>query len=219
MVAATATRLGHSVSIVAIAALVAFAAGVVTLHFLRPDYSPVHHVVSDYANGPYGWLMTVSFLALGVGCLALAVGLSQAGPNRLAAVIGIVFLAFVALGCFGAPLFPIDPPGERASQTGVIHAFIVVTSFGFMVLASLLLSVSFRRDTRWRPYRRVALILAVAYVLAYALHFAATHTGSAFVGVTNRLSLVAMLAWLLTSAFALREVAGTSFAVVVLQKP
>jgi hypothetical protein len=219
MAAAIATRLGHSVSILAILALVACAAGVGALHVLRPDYSFVQHVISNYVNGPQGWIMTASFVALGVGCLALAIGLSQAGPNRLDAVLGIVFLAFVALGAFGVALFPTDPDSDPRSQTGTIHNFLALTSLSCMALAALPLSFSFRRDVRWRPYRRAALLLAIAYILTCVVHFAAMHSGSDFVGVTNRVAVGAMMAWLLTSAFALREVTASGFAMVALQKP
>jgi hypothetical membrane protein len=41
----------------------------ITLHLLPTGFNPVTHELSDYANGPYGWLMTVGFLGLGLGSL------------------------------------------------------------------------------------------------------------------------------------------------------
>jgi hypothetical membrane protein len=43
----------------------------ITLHLLPTGFNPVTHELSDYANGPYGWLMTVGFLGLGLGSLLL----------------------------------------------------------------------------------------------------------------------------------------------------
>jgi hypothetical protein len=210
MATAMTTRPGQSVPNLAIVALAGFGGGVLALHFLRPDYSPVHDVISDYANGRYGSLMAASFVALGIGCLALTIGMYRIGPKGLTEAIGLAFLAVVTLGCFGASMFQIDPVGAHMSQTGLIHTLIALTSFTIMVPAFVLLSVGFKRDARWRPYHRLASLLAIAYGLTYAFHFAALFTGSAFVGATNRLSAAAMLAWLLSSAFALREVTADS---------
>lgn len=46
-----------------------FAIALVALHVLRPDYVPRSHMISDYAVGPHGWIMTIAFLALSLGCL------------------------------------------------------------------------------------------------------------------------------------------------------
>jgi hypothetical protein len=43
----------------------------ITLHLLPTGFNPVTHELSDYANRPYGWLMTVGFLGLGLGSLLL----------------------------------------------------------------------------------------------------------------------------------------------------
>jgi len=45
------------------------------LHVLRPDYAPAHHMISDYAVGRYGWVMTSFFLSTSGGCLMLLLGL------------------------------------------------------------------------------------------------------------------------------------------------
>ena len=41
-----------------------FAAALILLHILRPDYAPAKYMISDYANGRDGWVMTTCFLAL-----------------------------------------------------------------------------------------------------------------------------------------------------------
>jgi hypothetical protein len=55
----------------------------VLLHGLRPDYTPVDHMISDYAVGRLGWVMTTAFVALAVGCLTLGLGMALAGPKAL----------------------------------------------------------------------------------------------------------------------------------------
>ena len=48
---------------------------VALLHVLRTDLSPVGNRLSQFANGPHGWLMTVVFGTLGGGLVALGVAL------------------------------------------------------------------------------------------------------------------------------------------------
>ena len=50
------------------------------MHLIRPEYDPVAETVSQYAIGPYGYLMTAGFFSVGVGVVALAIGLSRALP-------------------------------------------------------------------------------------------------------------------------------------------
>lgn len=63
-----ATGLSLAVIILVAAAF----AGVVILHVVRTDFDPVRDVVSGYANGRFGNLMTSAFYALGVGSIVLA---------------------------------------------------------------------------------------------------------------------------------------------------
>ncbi len=46
---------------------------IVSLHFLRPDLNPISHPTSEYAVGPYGFLMTITLflfaLSLGMGTI------------------------------------------------------------------------------------------------------------------------------------------------------
>ena len=60
---------------IAIGGIIYFFVVVIILHFLRPEYNPVNHAVSNYAVGPYGYLMTFAFYALALSLLALAFGL------------------------------------------------------------------------------------------------------------------------------------------------
>jgi len=51
------TRLAPGAMILILVYLVA----AIALHLLPTGFNPVTHELSDYANGPYGWLMTVGF--------------------------------------------------------------------------------------------------------------------------------------------------------------
>ena len=60
---------GASLGVLILAA--ACVGGVVVLHLGRPDLDPLSHVLSEYANGPFGAVMTAVFYAVGAACLAL----------------------------------------------------------------------------------------------------------------------------------------------------
>jgi hypothetical protein len=40
------------------------------LHVVRTDLDPVRQVMSEYANGRFGWFMTAAFYAMGLACVA-----------------------------------------------------------------------------------------------------------------------------------------------------
>ena len=58
--------------------LVAAPALVATLHVVSPDLEPRSSRLSQYANGPHGYLMTLAFLAVGIGMVLLAAALHDA---------------------------------------------------------------------------------------------------------------------------------------------
>jgi Protein of unknown function (DUF998) len=64
-------------ALIAIGGIIYFFVAVIILHFLRPEYNPVNHAVSNYAVGPYGYLMTAAFYALALSVFALALGLTR----------------------------------------------------------------------------------------------------------------------------------------------
>lgn len=78
-------------------------AGVIALHLRRPDLDPLHHVLSEYANGPFGVIMTAVFSGVGAACIALgwrsplADGMSWTGmAQRVLAGTVVVWLALTA---------------------------------------------------------------------------------------------------------------------------
>jgi hypothetical protein len=55
-----------------------FAVLVMALLVLRPQMNPVSHTISEYALGPFGFLMTLAFIIRGLGELFLVTGLALA---------------------------------------------------------------------------------------------------------------------------------------------
>jgi hypothetical membrane protein len=133
-------------ALIAVGGIVYFFGAVVALHFLRPEYNPVNHAVSNYAVGPYGYLMTAGFYALALSLLALAFGLTRSMTFTNQARVAVLLLCLASVGMVVMGIFPGDvhalhPP---ATMTGVIHWTAAGISFLSIMIAAFLLSSSFR---------------------------------------------------------------------------
>ena len=126
----------------AIACYTYFVLALLLMHVLRPDYTPTSHMISDYAVGPYGWIMTTAFLALSGASLMLLLGLARSGPRSVAARLGTLLLGIASLGLLVSAIFPTDLDGTSSTRTGDIHNFSFLVNVGCIMLASVLLSAA-----------------------------------------------------------------------------
>jgi Protein of unknown function (DUF998) len=187
-----------------------FAFCVVALHFLRPEYDPRQRFMSEFAVGPYGFVMTLAFFALGLGAFALALGFH--GETRLS---GRRWHGPLLFGLCGADLllvalFPSDLQGAPArTTTGIIHDWASTPPFLFILLAMPLLVRHFQNEAGWRTFRYPTFALGIAALtvrVATLVPF-----GIAWSGLTQRLLASLILGWLLLATLYLRTHAlGTS---------
>ena len=81
MTSAAVTSASAAISIraawLAIVAITSYQALVLTLIFLRPDLAPSWHTISEWAIGPYGWIMSSAFLISAISYAALFVMLKR----------------------------------------------------------------------------------------------------------------------------------------------
>ena len=178
------------------------------LHFLRPDYAPAHRMISDYAVGEYGWVMTTWFLAMSGGLMMLSLSLLRSGPASGVARLGTLLLGVASIGLVVSASFPTDLEGVPSTPTGDIHMISFLVNVASIIFAIALLSASFWGNSRWRNYRRTAAILTAMIWLAFVLQFLTMqHHGAPF-GLANRLLVVLLFAWLLATSIRLRALAG-----------
>ena len=124
------------------------------LHVLKPDVDPSWAVISAYALGDYGWLMTLAFAAMAAACAALCLQLrpsARSVPGR----IGLVVLAVSAVGFTMAAIFPTDPitvPVGRETGRGQLHAAGAMLG-GVIPIAALALSWDLSRRAGWERAR------------------------------------------------------------------
>lgn len=186
---------------VATSAVVASTAAVTALHGLRPDLDPVSHRLSEYAVGPWGWVMTAAFVGFASGVWALRRSLAAAptrhGGLRLlrtplgVAVAGLILSAF----------FETDATTPGALRE-TVHSAASSAAFGALVLAALGTSTIGRAAVTSRNLRLALDASAVVVVVGAAVSPAA-HDGP-WTGAVQRLSYLAIVAWLVLLTRAIR---------------
>ncbi len=195
-------------STTAIACFAYFAFALLLLHALRPDRALATTWISGYAIGPYGWVMTTAWLAASSGCLMLLLGLARSGPRSGAARFGTLLMGILSLGLLITAIFPPGKKGEP-SISGEIHSITFLVNVVCILLASVLLSVGFGSDARWRAFWRTAATLASLLVFAFVLQFLTAYFEVLY-GLANRFFATVLILWLLAISLQLRAVARDS---------
>jgi hypothetical protein len=139
------------------AARLAFAAAaaclllLASLHILSPEFDPGWRMVSEYAYGHYGWVLSLMFLAWGISAWALAAAIWSRVPTK-AGKVGLWFLIIAGMGEVMASVFDIT------HDTG--HTIAGILGIGGFIIAALLLSVSFGRVEAWHGIKKPLLWIA-----------------------------------------------------------
>jgi hypothetical protein len=187
------------------------------LHLLSPEFDPSWRMVSEYANGHYGWLLSLMFAAWGLSSFALAVAI-RSEARSLAVKIGLVCLALAGIGETMAAFFDINHD--------VLHGLAGALGILGLPIAAMLISVKLGRVEPWSVARRTLLwtanltwvslaVLAGTFVLLIATF---SRVGGALpaqaprvlpqgviglVGWANRLLVVLYCVWVITLAWQL----------------
>jgi len=185
-------------------AVTLFAVLVALLHVIEPEFGPTWRFVSEYSNGAYGWIMRLAFFTMAVGCAA-AIAAIRPHAHTKPGVVGLFFLAITVVGLVMAGLFNQDSiTSNVATREGNLHAIASMLGIPGFVLASLLLGLSLAR--RWPSLRTRLIVLSTAPLITFVsmpLYMAIAMPGAGgfdpavWVGLINRLFLVAMCGWLL----------------------
>ncbi|HJQ81803.1 MAG TPA: DUF998 domain-containing protein [Lacipirellulaceae bacterium] len=202
----TATRWLAAVGLIGVSV---FAPAILALHVIQPELSPLQEAVSYYVHGRRGWLLTLGLLSLGIGSLALAIAL---GVQKARSRTGLVLLATWSVGVIVGGIFTADPPGswdQPPSAAGTIHGIAAMIAFAALPAAAVTLTRSFGQDARWLPLRGTLNLLSAAVVSSYVVFMASltpvfVRPGPPILlGLTERIFIVASLAWLTTVAIGL----------------
>jgi Protein of unknown function (DUF998) len=175
---------------------------VVAVHLVS-DLDPTSRRLSEYVNGPAGYLMTAAFLALGLGLIALGLAMARTGGGMRSAVVSIA-VAAAGVSVMVAGVFQTEPGATTTSE--IVHSR--ASGGATLVLIGAALVWSFRPGAEAR-FRVLAVATAALGVMSALLH------GTAATGFSQRLLWLALLGWLLLAALRLEHpvssaVQGTS---------
>jgi hypothetical protein len=201
-----------------LAGRVSFAASVVTLvflaalHLLSPEFDPSWRMVSEYALGNYGWVLSLMFIAWAVSSWALVYAVWSHVRTR-AGKIGLGFLVAAGVGEAMASVFDISHP---------LHGVAGMIGILSLPVAAMLISVSLSRAEAWSVARKALLwtanltwisvvLMAASFILLIVTY---TQAGGemtsqvtalpagviAVVGWTNRFLILAYCVWVMIVA-------------------
>ena len=77
------SRMTMFVALLAIAGIADYLLNIAALHFLRPDVNPELEPISNYAVGPFGFLLTAADIGGSLAALALTLGLYLRASRHL----------------------------------------------------------------------------------------------------------------------------------------
>lgn len=200
------SRLAAQVAIAAAAAALLLLAA---LHLLSPELDPAWRMVSEYANGRYGRVLSAMFAAWAVSSWALVLAL-RAEARSTAVRVGLVFLAVAGAGEALAAVFDIN----HETMHGVAGALGILG----LPVAAMLISVGLGRTERWAAARRallwtanltwISVVLLAATFVVLVVTFSQVPGGPpavapkvlphgviGLVGWANRLIVVSYCAW------------------------
>lgn len=203
-VLATVSIVGTALFVVLIAAL----------HFLSPEFDPIQRRTSEYAVGPFGYLMTTAFIALSVSTWALVIGLRRDLSEPARSRLGLALLGVFGIGLLVAAAFPTDLEGAPQTVAGTVHTINGALTFLTLVISANLLTRELKHDEKWRQTHRVAWVLALIMIPVFLAGGAAAarETGG---GIAQRILLVTIATWFFVMAARLRSNATQAVAAEV----
>jgi hypothetical protein len=170
---------------------------------LFSEYTLARDYISELAIGRFGFVQTIAFLAFGLGSLALAAGIRRATRGSWGSLVGSVLFGLFGVGVLIDAFFPIDRGGDRPqTMTGTVHILAASLAFVCAVLAMFVLTRTFKRNARWRSYWRLSLVLALVALVAFFL------PSGQWAGISQRIFVGVVIAWMILAALRLRSIAG-----------
>ena len=220
----TVTAIPLRAALLAIAASAAVLLLLGSLHVLSPEFDPSWRMVSEYANGRYGWVLSLMFASWAVSSWALAFML-RSQVTTTSGKIGLFFLITAGLGEAMASVFDINHG---------LHDLAGFIGIGGLPMAAMLISMSLSHTAAWSTAKKPLLwtanltwisivLLIVSFIVMIVTYIqsggdmnttavpTALPVGViAFVGWTNRLLIMAYCTWVMTVGWLAMQVRGNN---------
>ncbi len=190
--ALSVSRLGT----IGIAGAAYFVVSVVVLHFIQTDLDLIEILISKYGLGRFGWLLILAFLVVGVGTLALALGLRRSLAPGKGVATSVVLMALAGFGLLNygglhhivSGLLEADHEAEAT-----IHDLSGRLLFFTIIIGAFILRRVFTRDTRWHGLAAAALWFALGLLVTFLLFFLLPEEVT---GVAQRVFVAVIMSWL-----------------------
>jgi hypothetical protein len=202
------TAIVRAISVVGLTGIALFTGILAMLHVLRSDLDPVERMMSEYAVGTYGFLMTLAFLSLAVATVALVIGLAQTVPESIQSRAGLALVSVFAAGMIAFAIFPIGVGETVDSTSDLIHRGIAPIVFFGLTIGIFLISRRFRSDERWSSLYMLGLFVTMILLIASTSFFVSYGAELGFEGVSQRIFIAAALIWFFAVALKIREIAA-----------
>jgi hypothetical protein len=186
----------------------AFVLLIALLHFIRPDHNPISQALSEYANGPYGMLLSAALFALALGSNTIVLLLLQVSPRSRNSQIGLGLLMIWGIGVFLAGAFPLDPTDAERTLSGTIHILASLTAFVAVIVGINILSMSGAIRVPSAAYPRIAKGLGHASATLFVILFALIPAGLG--GLGQRVLVALVLFWFTLTAMHVASVSDGS---------
>jgi hypothetical protein len=217
-VASTAVNTSAAISTraarLAIGAIVLYQILLIVLIFLRPELDPSWHTISEWAIGPYGWVMSGAFLISAISYTSLFVMLRSQLTGSMGHI-GLGMLLVCVIGATGAGVFTTDPMPMHypLSTIGTLHVIFGTTQLMLLPFAALLINLSLAsKNHAWGEARQLLLWTAglplfgflgfTIYTVIFVAHMGPHAYGPGVnIGWPPRFAFFTYMLWLVTLAW------------------
>lgn len=191
------SRWASRAALAAVIAPAVFVTVMMVLGLVTPGYNWVARYASELSIGHLGWIMIANFIVFGAAELALAAALARTITGRpsgraATAAVGVLAAAFVVLGVF------VTDPAKLVTGAhtvhGTIHEMMAVVVF-FIATPTAGLAMA-RRYRHRRGFARYCVLTAIATPVLLVITF----LSGGLLGLTERITIAVIMAWLTTAA-------------------
>jgi hypothetical membrane protein len=197
------STLGRRAALVSIIATVYFFAATIAARLVNTQYNFLRDYISDYAVGPWGWIYGSAFWASCIGCIALAVALTQSVPPIALSRTGVGLLVIVGVTYAIDFFFPTDilPPGAPPTTiVGAIHLLAALFGWVLFAVGALLVSSDLKSIPYWKPWRGPLMKLSWLSVLLLIVLVMVVASKAPFGGLAEKAFILDRNVWALLLA-------------------